>query len=139
MMSSETVHLNITSQSYDSPPKNKNDGVPSKKPLVSTAPPSNGLQIEKPIPDAILRPPKSTLWNSILNPNVHATEYYNIVEDLAQAPCTMLTLEVLQTCPTQWMDLVIATGALDPENSNIISFKLDDFIMSQIFHWVTMA
>ena len=61
MMSSEMVHLNTISQSYDPPPENKNDDVPYEKTSVSTPPPSNGIHIEKPIPDAILRPPKSTL------------------------------------------------------------------------------
>ena len=53
--------------------------------------------------------------------------HYNIVEDLAQAPCAMSALEVLQTCPTQWKNLLTILGAMDPENSNIITFKLDDF------------
>ena len=39
----------------------------------------------------------------------------------------MSTLEVLQTCPTQRKNFVTALGAMDPENSNIITFKLDDF------------
>ena len=43
MMSSETIHLNIGSQSYEPPTERKNDDVPSKKPSVSTPPPSNGL------------------------------------------------------------------------------------------------
>ena len=66
--------------------------VPPKKPSVYTPPPSNGLHIERPIPDAILRPPKSKLKNSILNPNTHVSQYYNIVEDMDQAPCAMSTL-----------------------------------------------
>ena len=41
----------------------------------------------------------------------------------------MSTLEVLQTFPTQWKNLLTALGAMDPENSNIITFKLDDFKM----------
>ena len=73
------VHLNTQSKSYEPPPENKNDNIPPKKCSVSTPPPSNGLQIDKPIPNAILHPPKSTLQNSILNPNRCATQYYNIV------------------------------------------------------------
>ena len=39
----------------------------------------------------------------------------------------MSALEVLQTCPTQWKNVLTALGAMDPQNSNIITFKLDDF------------
>ena len=39
----------------------------------------------------------------------------------------MWDLEVLQTCPTQRKNLLTSLGALDPENKNIITFKLDDF------------
>ena len=39
----------------------------------------------------------------------------------------MSALEVLQTCPTQRKKILTALGAMDPENSNIIAFKLDDF------------
>ena len=39
----------------------------------------------------------------------------------------MSALEVLQTFPTQQKNLLTALGAMDPENSNIIAFKLDDF------------
>ena len=39
----------------------------------------------------------------------------------------MSSLEVLQTFPTQWKNLLTSLGAMDPENSNIIMLKLDDF------------
>ena len=69
----------------------------------------------------ILRPPKSTLWKAAFNPNSQATQFYNVVEDLAQAPCAMSTLEVLQSCPTQRKNLLTALGALDPDNTNLIT------------------
>ena len=100
-MSSEMGNLNTRSQSYDTPPEKKPDDVPPKKPSASIAPHNNVLHIEKPIPEAIFCPPKGTLRKSIINPNACATQYYNIVEYLAQAPCDMLALEVHQTCPTQ--------------------------------------
>ena len=53
----------------------------------------------------ILCPPKSTLWKAVFNPNA-------LVEDLAQAPCAMSTLEVLQSFPTQRKKLLTALGAL---------------------------
>ena len=129
MMSSETVNLNTMSHSYDPPLEKKPNDVPSEKPSASTPPPNNGLHIEKSIPNVIFYPPKGTLRRSIINPNAHLTQYYNIVEDLAQAPCAMSALEVLQTCPTQQKNLLTTLGAMDPENSNIITFKLDVFKM----------
>ena len=73
MMSIEMVHLNTRSQSYDPPLEKTIDDVPSDKPSVSTPPPSNNFQNEKPIPNTILQPPKSTLQKSILNPNAHVS------------------------------------------------------------------
>ena len=129
MMFSETVNLNTRAHSYEPRPKNKPDDIPSEKPSTSTPPTNNGLHIEKPIPEAIFYPPKGTLRNSIINPNARAAQYYNIVEDLAQEPYFMSALEVLKTCRIQPKNLLTALGAMDPENSNIITFKLDDFKM----------
>ena len=70
MMSSETIHLNIGSQSYEPPAESKTDDVTSEKPSVSTPPPSNGLQINKLIPDVIICPPKSTLRKSSISIHV---------------------------------------------------------------------
>ena len=39
----------------------------------------------------------------------------------------MSSLEVLKTCPTQWKNFLNSLGAMNPENSNIITFKVDDF------------
>ena len=41
----------------------------------------------------------------------------------------MSDLDVLQTYPNQRKNLLTALGAMDPENSDIITFKLDDFKM----------
>ena len=62
---------------------------------------ANGLQIEKSVFDTVLRPPNSIIRNSFFNPSACFAQYYNIVEDLSQAPCAISTLEVLQTCLTQ--------------------------------------
>ena len=73
MMSSESINLNTWSQSYDPPPEKKTDNAPLEKPSASTPPPTNGLQIEKLVVDAILRPPKSTLHKYVVNPNTRAS------------------------------------------------------------------
>ena len=75
--------------------KTKPDDIPSKKTSTFTPPTNNGLHIEKPIPEAIFHPPKGNLCKSIINPNSRASQYYNIVEYLAQEPYAMSDLEVL--------------------------------------------
>ena len=66
-------------------------------------PPVTGpLEIERVNAEFVVRPPsKGVLRKSSYNPNARATHHYNIVEDLAQAPSAMSTLEVLQSCLSQ--------------------------------------
>lgn len=59
------------------------------------------------------------------NPNARASPNYNIVDDLASAPCAMSALEVLQSCPSQRKALLSAIGACDPTDSWLITFDLD--------------
>jgi hypothetical protein len=59
------------------------------------------------------------------NLNAQATQKYNIIEYLAQSPCAMSTLEVLQNFPSQRRTLLSAIGAMDPEESNLITFNMD--------------
>ena len=98
MMYSYTINLNTHSHSYDKLVEKKDEKVPS----TSSSPcPSNGpVVIKKPNLDLILRPPKATLKKVVFNPNARAAQLYNVVEDLAQAPCLVSTLEVLESCPT---------------------------------------
>ena len=104
MVSSDTIHLQTQSQNYDKPVDKKEDQSSSGKFPSTSSPESSStvpLSIEKPTLDMILHPPKSTLWKVVFNPNAQAAQFYNVVEDLAQAPCAMSTLEVLQSCPAQ--------------------------------------
>ena len=75
----------------------------------------------------VLGPPKSTLRKAIFNPHAQATQFYIVVEYIAQAPCAISTLEVLQSCPTQRKNLLTALGALDPNNSNLIHFNVENY------------
>ena len=84
----------------------------------------------------ILHPPKSTLRKEVFNPNAQVAQFYNVVEDLAQAPCAMSTLEVLQSCPTQCKNLLTALGALDPDNTNLIHFNIENY-KSRLPHKIT--
>lgn len=51
--------------------------------------------------ELMIKPPKGIIHKYTFNPHIRATQNYNVVEDLAQAPSTMLTLKVLQNCITQ--------------------------------------
>jgi hypothetical protein len=64
------------------------------------------------------------------NPHAHAAHNYSIVEDLTQVPSAMSSLEVLQSCPAQWKALLKAIGGIDPMNTNLIVFDLEDHIPS---------
>ena len=39
----------------------------------------------------------------------------------------MSTLEVLQSCPMQRKNLLTALGALDPDNTNLIHFNVENY------------
>ena len=39
----------------------------------------------------------------------------------------MSTLEVLQSCPTQQKNLLTTLGSLDPDNTNLIHFNVDNY------------
>lgn len=63
--------------------------------------PNDSLHIEIPPIDIVIRPLKATLRKETHNPNAQEAQHYFIVEDQAQAPCMMSTLEVVQKFPTQ--------------------------------------
>jgi hypothetical protein len=73
----------------------------------------------------VLFPPKGVLRRSMHNPNAQATHNYSIVEDLAQAPCVMSTLEVLQSFLVQCKELLTTIGGVDPSDTHLITFDLD--------------
>jgi hypothetical protein len=129
------INLTTRTTTYDTPikpdkPKPTNGSLPDPLPSTVSSPsssPSSGpLQIEKPLFDSILRPPKSTIRKSTFNPSSWAAQNYNIVEYLAQAPCAMSALEVLQHYPSQHRMLLAAIDTFDSESSNNPMFNLDD-------------
>jgi hypothetical protein len=65
---------------------------------------------------------------SSFNPHACVAQNYSIVEYLAQAPSAMSALEVLQSCPTQWKALLKDIGGIDPTDTNLIIFDLEDHI-----------
>ena len=131
MTSAENFKLTTRSQRYEKTVQKKDEGTYSEKVhSTNSSPPllSNGpLTVEKPNLDLIFHPPKSTIQKYVFNPNARAAQVYNFVEYLAQAPCAMSTLEVLQSCPTQRKNLLTALGALDLDNTTTINFNVDKY------------
>jgi hypothetical protein len=129
------INLTTRAMTYDTlikPDKLKTTNGSSPNPLpssispLSAIPPSGPLHIKKPSFDSILRPPKSTIRKSTFNPSSRAAQNYNIIEDLAQAPCAMSALEVLQHYPSQRRILLASISAFNLESSNSLTFNLDD-------------
>lgn len=87
LMCNETMDLTTRLKTYQSIPElNMNGDLKVKSPMDENSfgpPPTGPLQIERPISDTILRPPKSTIRKALFNPNARAMQNYNIVEDLA--------------------------------------------------------
>jgi hypothetical protein len=61
--------------------------------------PSTPLQIEKAVGEVMTRIPKGAFKKYFHNPNARATHNYSIVEDFAQTPYVMSSLEVLHSFP----------------------------------------
>ena len=98
MISLDTISFQTQIQSYDKPIDKKEDNSSSGKSPSTGSPESSStspLTIGKANLDIVLHPPKSTLRKDVFKPNAWAAQFYNVVEDLTQAPCTMSTLEVL--------------------------------------------
>lgn len=70
--------------------------------------------------------PKNILKKSTYNPNARDTQNYSIVEDLAQAPCAMSTLEVLQTYPAQRKAFLATICVFEKSSSGLINFDTEN-------------
>ena len=85
------------------------------------------LHITRPTVEPIPQMPKASTKCTTINPNARDAQNYSVVEDLAQSPCAMSALEVLQSCPAQRSALLTAIGAVDPKNSLVITFDMYNF------------
>ena len=93
------VLVSTRSKDYGNPSSSSNNQA-LDQPNLSTSTSSDTI----PLPIALeltIKPLKGVLYKSTFNPRAQAAQNYNIVEDLAQSPSTMSTLEVLQNCPSQ--------------------------------------
>ena len=59
---------------------------------------SNPLTIDK-LVETMPKIPKGVFKKTLHNPNARVATNYSVVEYLAQTPCAILALEVLQSCP----------------------------------------
>lgn len=110
-------HVNVATRSCD-----YGEAETSKdKSILRTMDP---LHIEQPSIESIPRIQKGFSKCATINPNARAAQNYSIVEDLAQSPCAMSALEVLQSCPSQRSALLSAIGAVDPNNSLMLTFDI---------------
>ena len=97
IMMADAVDLATRAKNYEKQPEGESSThVDSPSQPQSHSP----LTFEKPTFEAPSHPSKGTLRRTH-NLNARAAQHYSIVEDLAQAPCAMSALEVLQSCPSQ--------------------------------------
>lgn len=91
-----------------------------------------------------IKPLKGVIHKSTLNPHVRAAHNYNVVEDLAQSPSMISTLEVFQNFATKNRALLLPSGCVDPLDSNLVVLSHEnytpwlkaqlDFIIQVIIH-----
>ena len=96
LMTDAVIGLSMRAKNYE-----PSEGHSTPHDIPSTSQPDRPLTIEKPTFKLRSRPSKATVCRTTHNFNTWAAQHYSNVEDLAQAPCAMSTLEVLQSCPTQ--------------------------------------
>ena len=107
--------------------KAKNYEPESSRKDKHTTETSAPLSIEK-LDDPMMKIPKGVFKNTFHNRNVRVSLDYSVVEDLAQTPCALWALEVLQSWPLQWDALLATIGSMEFEtlmaNVNLSNVKL---------------
>ena len=91
ILMADSIYLAMLDKNYEK----QLEGESSMQVDTPSTPQSNGpLTFEKPTFEAPSHPAKGKLWHTH-NLSMWAARHYNIVEDLAQAPCAMSSLDVL--------------------------------------------
>jgi hypothetical protein len=121
LTSEEEILLQTRNRQY--PPTTESTPTSPETNPTPTGPP---LVIPRPSAEPPLRIPRIPLRRNVHNPQARAAHNYSLVDDLAQSPAAMSVLEVLQTCPTQRKSLLSAMGAVDPADTRLITFDLDN-------------
>jgi hypothetical protein len=86
----------------------------------------NPLQIENTVGETMTLIPKGAFKKDSHNPNVRDAQNYSVVEDLAQTPCAMSSLEVLQSFPSQRKYLLSTLGATETSSQERSVFDPTD-------------
>jgi hypothetical protein len=94
------------------------------------------LQIEKTMGETMTHIPKGAFKKDSHNPNVRAAQNYSVVEYLAQTPCAMSSLEVLQSFPSQRKALLSALGSAETCNLGVIILDPTDLKPRLPYHVV---
>ena len=121
LTSEEEILLQTRNRQY--PPTAESTPTSTEANPTPTGPP---LVIPHPSAEPPLRIPRIPLRRNVHNPQARAAHNYSLVDDLAQSPTAMSVLEVLQTCRTQRKSLLSAMGAVDPADTRLITFDLDN-------------
>lgn len=87
---------------------------------------SEPLHIERLVVEPIPRMSKGYTRHTIINHNAKEAQNYSIVEDIAQSPCAMSALEVLQSCPTQRSAFLTVIRVVDPNKYLTITFDMSN-------------
>ena len=77
--------------------------------------------------------PKCIFKKEFHSQNSRAASNYSMVEYLAQTPCAMSTLEVIQISPTQRDSLLVVLGSMD-SSQLMAKFNLSDVKMHLLYH-----
>ena len=76
---------------------------------------------------------KGVFKKAFHNLNSRVASNYSVVEYLAQTPCAMSVLEVLQSCPAQQDSLLADLGSMD-SSSLMVKFNMSDVKMCLPYH-----
>ena len=117
-----TIDLNLQNRSrqYSTPPAPSVIDFPSLGPTEPLSTPNGPLQIPLPKAKFHPKPPKGPL--RINATSSRAAHSYNIVDDMAQSPATISTLELLQSCPSLKRALLSVVGVVYPTDDQLIVF-----------------
>ena len=125
MMASDpplTVDLNLQTRSRQSstPPVFSVSESRSSDPIEPLSTPNGPLQLPLPKAEIHPKPPKGLLRRN--DASGQAAHSYSIIDDLAQSPAAISTLELLQSCPSQKRALLSTIGTFDPTDDQLIVF-----------------
>ena len=112
--------------------RNKNYETVTPKKGKSTCETSNPLTIENPA-ETMPKILKGVFKKTLHNPNARVVANYSVVEYLAQTPCAISALEVLESCPTQRNAFLVALGSID-SSSLMAKFNLSDVKIHLPYH-----